>query len=274
MKILEHPKFSRDELADRWWRARMSALMGICGERPLSPAEEKSVQEMSLLRAVPGPSRDLVLRAVFDKSRKLGLSAVKFLGVTFEIGDVAEVLPNMGVPCFAGSWRSHHSARVLERKGCTSLEPLGAFGCDYWREALDGLVVGLGENERLARHQSCGHGDPECLDVLFTEDFSVPRVVVGEGARPSPQSKFGQIPQAMMKGLEPIVERFNEMKIHLLLDGLSEGVLFYRLEADEGVLCGAGGRFLHESLAREVLKRFPRLTLRDVAPLAVYGGAT
>ncbi len=215
--------------------------------------------------------RDAVLRAVFEASRKLGLSAARFLGVSWEITDLAEVLSGLVVPCVGGAWREHNGARVLERNGCDLPKALGSLGCDYWREALDGLVMGVGENERLSRHQSAGHGDDGCLDVLFVEGFVVPRVTsfvseVSSGAR------FGPLPVGLVEGLHEVRTRFESMKIRLRLEGVSEGVLYYQLEAEEGVLCGAGGKLLHDSFARAVARVNSALTPKDIAPIAVYGG--
>ncbi len=255
--VLQHPKFDLGEFRDRWERSRLSALASVL--------QKSSLNESALLKEVDSKNQDQVLRAVFENSRKFGLSAAKYLGVAWELSDLIDVLPRLGLPCFAESWRSHNSAQVLERSGCVSLGQHGSFGCDYWREALDGLVMGVGENERLARHRSLGHGDSGCLDVLFTEEYVVPRVVSAESANP----KFGPIPSAMMKNLEPTQKSFESMKVNLLLKGFSEGTLFYQLDAQEGVLCGAGGKLMHESFAQDVAQMDPSLKIQDVSPIAV-----
>jgi hypothetical protein len=89
--------------------------------------------------------------------------------------------------------------------------------------------------------------------------------------------KYGPLPEVLMTALVPVQERFRKLKINLVLEGLSEGILYYRLDADEGVLCGAGGKMLHESFLKELenIKSQNNLKLiaRDCAPLAVYGGS-
>ena len=283
LQVANHTNFDMVEFRDRWERARLSALKsvlraaesadeGCCG----CACSERNLDERQMLHEIPEEPQDDVLRRVFENSRAVGLSVVRHLGVTWEISDLAEVLPHMGSPCFAGLWRKHNDAYVLERTGCGELAKLGSFGCDYWREPLDGLITGVGENERLSRHESRGHGDGRCIDVIFEEVFTMPRVVAAEAGRhDAPRSlKFGAVPDEIAHGLEPLRSRFQAMKVRVVFEGVSEGTLYYRLDAEEGVLCGAGGKFLHDSLTDEVTRLFPRLRLKDTAPLAVYGGAS
>lgn len=275
MKITDHNQFNLSEFSERWRKARVSSLVATLGNRGIENRDEGM-----LLRQISTEDREHALKTVFDYSRKLGSSAARFLGMTLEINDLAEILPSMGVSCFKNNWRPNKAAQVLERGACESLKSSGSFGCDYWREALDGLVMGIGENERLARHRSVGHGDSECVDVLFTEEFAVPRVVSegqskGQTASDIRQSeKYGPVPVEITESLSNVRKRFESMKIKLHLDGLSEGVLYYRLEAEEGVLCGAGGKLMHDSFLREMSARYPTLATRDSSPLAVYGGST
>lgn len=277
VKIINHPQFDIKDFSHRWEKARISALKAALKNWALDNSIElQSLNESQLLSLVIPENRESILRAVFDSSRKFGMNASRFFKMSFEILDLAEVLQELSIPCFQGKWRNHNAAYVLERKGCEMLASFGALGCDYWRESLDGLVVGVGEDERLARHRSQGHGDTECVDVLFTENYTPPRVIGAEtAASPKPKSsKYGPVPTALVSALDPIRQRFQQMKIQLALEGVSEGTLYYRLDADEGVLCGAGGKLLHDSLIREVATHFPELLVQDCSPLAVYGGST
>jgi hypothetical protein len=278
LNLFEHERFSLNDLSSRWKKARISAIK----KSQTFDQDQFNIQnESELLLKVTSENKDLVLRAVYDHSRLLGLSLVKHLGLTLEITDIAQLLPQMDSPCFSAVWRPHHEAQVLERKACRDLAVLGNFACDYWREAVDGLVVGVGENERFTRHRSVGHGDEDCCDVLFEEKFTPPRVVTAEentsSSKLSKSLKYGPLPEVLMTALVPVQERFRKLKINLVLEGLSEGILYYRLDADEGVLCGAGGKMLHESFLKELenIKSQNNLKLiaRDCAPLAVYGGS-
>ena len=55
-------------------------------------------------------------------------------------------------------------ALKLERAGCP-VAAHGAAACDYWREAISGLVLGM-SGLLHGRHASLGHKDPSCVDVF------------------------------------------------------------------------------------------------------------
>lgn len=268
LSVCEQTKFDPQDFCSRWNKARISSL------RSVLPAENDTTDEGALLALVPEEQRPAALTKVFDCSRQLGISVSRYLGMTFEMADFSELLQQAGISCWSGRWRAHNQALVLERSGCEWGTKLGSFGCDYWREALDGLVTGAGETERLARHRSRGHGDSQCVDVLFTEEYSLPRIVKADGASVPARQKFGTVPDEMIQALKPLLSRFESMNVQVLLEGLSEGALYYRLETAEGVLCGAGGKLLHESFCKELSTRLPFVTAKDSSPLAVYGGST
>ncbi len=278
IRVCEHPEFNAKDFGLRWQKARLSALQSLLIEKGKSEAigdKSLAARELDLLSKVPKALQDQALRKVFDYSRQLGVSVSRFLGLSLETSDLSEILASTQIPCFQRQWRSHNEALVLERKGCVSLSALKSFGCDYWREALDGLIMGAGDTERLARHRSLGHGDQECVDVLFAENYSVPRVVSRERSSKSTSlKKYGPVPSELTQELEEISKRFEKMRVCLHIDGFSEGALYYRLETDEGVLCGAGGKLLHDSFCKELAKKFPEILAKDSSPLAVYGGST
>lgn len=260
-RVLSDERFSPDDFQRRWLAARIAALRSVTGE---AAADVEAADEIGLLSRVPDAERDTVLRRVFDNSRKLGISVVRFLGLSWEVTDIAEVLGRCPTPCLGGRWSRTRTATVLERAGCEPVKAVGSFYCDYWREAVDGLVMGVGETERFARHASAGHGDPSCVDVFFDDSLD------HAGARP----RHGMVPEKILLGLSGIKTRLERMKATLTFEGLSEGVLYYRLESSEGPLCGASGRLLHESITREAKNLFPGLLLKDASPLAVYGEGT
>lgn len=266
VSIVKDPRFDLEGFLGRWKMARISALQSLGA---VGPVEE------TLLVQLNDFDRGELLRRVFDQSRKFGLSAAKYFGLTFEITDLAEILQKSKMVCLGGGWEPHKAAFVLKRPGCAFFKVWGALGCDYWREVLDGLVMGVGENERIARHRSLGHGDSECVDILFTEEFTVPRVVRTEPDAPgASRPKYGPIESEVLERFEPVFTRFKQMKIQLVLEGVSEGTLYYRLDPEKGVLCGAGGKLMHETFLRDTKKLFPDLNVLDAAPLAVYGGST
>jgi len=274
VSILQDERFNLDDFLSRWKRARSFGLRSLLAETDLLA----QLDEEELFALVREIDPQLVLRAVFDQSRKFGLSASRYLGLTFEISDLADILAQSTLPCIGGRWKKHNAAYVRERSGCATFKTFGSLSCDYWREALDGLIMGVGENERFTRHRSVGHGDSECLDILFTEEFIVPRVVSQEesvhSTQPPRSQKYGKISNQMTAAFTPVVAKFKKNNINLVLAGLSEGILYYRMDSEKGVLCGAAGKLMHDNFLRDTQKIYPSLKCIDVAPLAVYGGPT
>lgn len=274
MQISEHILFNQNDLKEKWQKARLAAIKNVAMSTDL--VLDYSLDESSLLARIDESQRDLLLRQVFDNSRKLGLSLVKYLGMTWEVSDLIEILPHLELPCFAGSWYLHNDAYILQRAGCVSLQTAGRFGCDYWREALDGFVMGVGDAERLARHRSKGHGDDECFDILFSEIYTIAPMATQPLVSTTEQKskKFGPIPIDLDASLAKIVAYFLSMKIHLKLEGYSEGILYYQLHAEEGATCGARGNVLESILKDEISKISENIKIQDVSPLAVYGGSS
>lgn len=252
MRLGELTGFDLEDFQRRWSAARVSALRTALGP-------EASGNEAALIAAAATANPELALRAVFDASRALGRSAAKHHGVTLELNDFALLFAGSAGPCFRGEWTSTGPALRLQRNGCAASH--GGFLCDFWREAADGLVMGAGDDARLARHQSAGHGDPGCVDVLF-DDGPVKK-----------EARFSPVPEHVRERLSPVVRLFEQLGAALHFEGINEGVLHYRLESKDP-LCGATGKTARERLAGEVARRFPGLQLQDTSPLAVYSEGT
>lgn len=254
--IINHEKFSLDNWGYRWERARRSAI-----EKVLGPTDS-GISEAELLSMLPRGTQDEVLRGVFDNSRRLGLSCSKFLGLTWELSDFQEILSLLPNPCVRGAWENRATAKVITRPGCDQVKVTGSVLCDYWREAFDGLVVGLGEDERFSRHQSVGHGDSQCTDVIFVDKIE----------RDAPSPRWRAIPNSHLVDLSGIQRDFQNrfaMKIEFL--GLAEGVLYCKWSSDKNLSCGTSGKILWNYLNEAVQKKMPGVKLQDTSPLAVLG---
>lgn len=261
--VLTQKKFNLIEFLEKWRQARISAIKQNIKVEYISALE--AGYEEYLLNFVAPDNQEKVLRGVFDNSRKLGLSLVKFLGISLELQDIKDILMRSSIPCAIGTWESRPHAQVLKRQGCSSAQKAGPFYCNYWREAFDGFTMGVGEQERYARHKSIPHGDDECLDIYFIDN---PK---------EKDNKWGRVPDHMLSQLSEIQEQFEKnMQTKLILEGLSEGVLYFKLESlnKDNPVCGTGAKLLHESLIKKVKSKFPGLSLMDTSPLAVYGEGT
>jgi len=259
IRILEHPGFDVADFDRRWRLARFSAIGACLGES--APSGWSDLSEPEAISLVPVEKAEHLLTLVFDQCRRLGQGVVRHFGLVWELADLREVLSLSGSACMSGQWRSHQDAIVLERTGCDGVRGAGRLLCDYWREAVDGLVTGTGEEERLARHASVGHGDFTCTDVLYRDT----------AAASSP--RWAPVTHEVSSALKATIEQMARSGLRVELKGIAEGTLFYTLESATGAVCGTGGKLVRETFARAVETRFPGLQSRDITPLAVYGGA-
>lgn len=270
-------RFNVDDFHQRWTRARISSLHQASKDVTQSDLSDSQTANVSLLESdlvdeyffkssevsstEKIKSKDTLLRKIFDNSRLLGMSLSKHLGISFEVQDFQNLLEKSTIPCVQGQWESRESARVLKRSGCNFCTKSGADACDYWREALDGLVMGLGEKERLARHASLRHGDHACIDVFYSETV---------GPRDNLMA-WGPIPEHMTESLTKICDEFkSKMKTSIDLKGLSEGVLYFEFKSSTDNHCG-GTYLLTSALQSKLLKVYPGLLVQEITPRAVLG---
>lgn len=225
---------------------------------PTLSALPADVTDERLLQGVAEDQRDSVLRAVFDNSRQLALSAVRFLGSTWEVSDFRYVLADAS-PCLTGAWTEPSPAiGVLTRNGCEAVRTCGSLACDYWREAIDGLTTGAGATERFARHASVGHRDGACIDVWFDDPSGTPDIA----------TRWAPVPPEVVAGMETVVGEVTRGHAVLTLLGVAEGSLYYRLEAAKGsTVCGSASQIWHRRIATAA--KSMHLTVKDVSPTAV-----
>lgn len=236
-----------EDLGRRWASARLSALAA-------TGIEGKDLPEHERIVAALERDRELCLRLVFDKSRQLGLGFRRFYEVDVPLQNLVRLLPDLGAPCLKGEWEkvdtpAHFRLRrepCRERHAC---ESVGAF----FREATDGLVLGLSSSVHFARHQSKAAGDPSCLDVLFVREAN--------------ELRYGPLPESMQQGLAEAKSLARTFDSNALVDflGVSEGVLFYAVKTGNF----EPGVRIKPSLERALLRRFPNMSFVDVTPKEV-----
>lgn len=236
-----------EDLANRFRFARRSALLSVC-------PESKALDEGELLGLALERDSAAIHKRVFENSLKLGWGFTRFYGHEIQLGDLPSVLGQLQVPCAMGAWSAPRDGALRwEREGCG---PNGARKavCDYWREALDGLVLGLGGGTHHARHASRGAGGSACVDVLFVD--------------PESPLRYGPIPAEMRPALDRVValaKSFDSQR-ELEFVGLSEDVLFFRESA-----AVEGGVSVRSFVERAVQRRYPQLHLMDTSPRPVLG---
>ncbi len=267
VSLAEDKRFSRDEFLKRWAAARRSALIRVLAERDhesVDPEISASFSEDKLWEQLHATDQDAALKQVFLHSRKLGQSAVQHYQLQWELSDLHQVLKGSYIPCTMGQWKKNEQAWVATQTYCSAPRIYGNFICNYWREAIDGLIMGVGENERIARHSSMGHGDEICLDVYFED---APTKEPG-GLR------WGAIPDNMVSPLEDIKEWLSSQGVTLHWHGYAENTIFYSMSLPDKPICGSTAAIWHNRLYKKVHTEFPDVRMQDAAPLAVYAEGT
>lgn len=264
--------FEYVEFSKRWLRARVSAASlgeaydGIDDTSDSVGSASEWSKEIKLVSEIPLNMFDFALRDVFDKSRQLAISASRHYKVRLELADFQDLLRLSGIPCAAGEWTSRAQARVVARSGCAHGLSKNTRMCDWYREAIDGVVVGLGETERFVRHQSEAYGDEGCLDILFDDSPQLPQS----------ELLYGPIPAPFEPQLGVAISHYKTRGFQLEWKGYRAGTVFYTLTGTDltEALCQSRGRIAHNDLKEYVRNIFPTLRIQDASPLAVYAEGT
>lgn len=198
-----------------------------------------------------------ILRLVFDHSRKLGASLARYSARVWSVFEITELLRDTRLACLTGSWRRETGGALsLVRSGCPT--GAGRFACAYWREAVDGLVMGVGGEARFARHRSLGAGNDGCHDVFYDQRLT--------------EYRLGQVPLEIESILLPVCRRLAESGVNLEMHGYAESTLYYRLAGKDIAPCGTGRQLLLNAFYRKANAHFPGVKLVDSSPRAVMGG--
>ncbi len=250
--------FNFYDFHERWMLARKTSILSVVSISN-SESDLSALDEEALLTLVSESDRSGVLRAVFDNSRKLGISLRRYLNRPLRIDEVEYLLSHGSLACVAGHWKNGS----LTRPGCNFGKTIGSFYCLYIKDAVDGFVCGATLDIRHTRFQSLPSGDSLCEDVLLFENEY----------RHNP---FGRLPEYLKPLLTAIESKVNEnYGVNLKWCGLSEGVLHIQIWPGKTVACGASKRLLVSELQRQVSAVYPRLHIRDATPAGVLkeGGA-
>lgn len=189
-------------------------------------------------------------RTLFENGVRLGEGFRRMEKRAVSMAELPAVLSALESPCLKGQWQTAGpGAWRLERSPC----PARQWSCDAWREAIDGLVLGLTGGARHTRTSSAGHGQATCVDLVY-EDAESPL-------------RYGELGDELIPTLESVqkfVRNFRGADVRFL--GVSEGVLLYQLDTS--------GCDEHRAPARELLeqllnKKLPHLQVRELSPRAV-----
>lgn len=268
---MEMEEVSRD-LARRFRRARRAALEATLGSRADDDRDARELSavdvpagdrvegsrapwsETAPLERVSDEDAERALRAVYDYSRALGQSFRRYYRVDLPLRDLARILPRLGMPCAGGAFRLEDGPICRRVSAGCEPPPPGARACDYFREALAGLVAGISSGVFYARHESRGRGGDTCVDVLY--------------AHPQSPARFGPLPDDVRALLADVCRsaRLFDSTVHIEGLGVAEKTLYYTASRS-----GApGDPALKNRVERAVAREFPDLEPREASPTYVF----
>ncbi len=237
------------DLALRFGRARRAALEAVTGA--LATADGDEAWQVRLATSV---AKEALLRRVYDHALTLGRGFVRYHGGT---PVSAEALPALlgalDCPCVGGDWTATDGGLVHERPGCEH----GVGGpalCDYWREAIGGLVHGLTDGVLHARHASVGRGQSSCRDALYDE--------------PEGPLRYGPVPASTLAAVDAakVAAHLLAPDVRVRVFGVLEDELCVGLEQNG---CDPDADAQRQHVLSLFHRYLPGLTLRDVSPRAV-----
>jgi hypothetical protein len=233
----------------RWRAARVAALRQV---RP-SASTSSSDDESALLQQLHPEQQEEALKAVYYNARKLGRSTLRYFSLLWDEHDVRDVLSVAEVPCLQGQWTTEGQHFAVERGGCDIVRQCGAFACEYWTEAIDGLLMGLGDQVRHHRRRSVGYGDELCRDVF--------------SARTQHEPAYGPLPEHLTNFFHNLEQRFAPNHFQVQFVGYAAGVVYYTA-ATRG--SGCTQKIWRTMLQNAVAKTHPTLRLHDISPTSVF----
>lgn len=252
MRSDPHPRTALDptDLSARWSRARNGAL-----GKGLPDCETESDEARALVAVEPG-ARAAVAEALFRNSWRLGRSAAACRGPIRGVDAMAGFLSLLdGPPCLAGTWSKAVGIATLRRGGCAANPVFEPFLCDAWREAIDGLVCGLGDDVRFVRRSSRGHGGELCEDLLHAAE-----------AR---DHAWGPPPPKLASALARVADGLAERGVAVRFLGVAENRIGYVVDAAALPDCGPAGGVVRALIENHLHHQLPGLELADSSPRPV-----
>ncbi len=200
------------DLNQRLGRALARALGGVEQglEGDLGACFERLAQEEE-------PVYQARLRRAFENAWKLGQSAQLRFGPLLSTQAWASLLERLSsLVCTAGRWSAGpEGSWEIVRSPCPSFEKYGWFACDFYREAADGLVCGMGAGVRFAKLASPTRGGSGCWSRIFS--------------RERPELGWREASCAEREQLDHAIEELSRRGVQLQVLGLLEDRVIYRM---------------------------------------------
>ena len=188
-----------------------------------------------------------LIEKIYDKSRITGQNIAKNRGDTYSTDHIIAFLNKTDIPCLSSNWSLQDNESTYRRFRTSCPNTICSRRCTYWREAVKGLIAGLGENTKFARHRSIGHGDKICVDLIYDGEKS--------------DLKFGPVTDEIEKVADQVREKFADSYVKLILEGFSEGILYYRLTDFDLKLDSLRQNFARDILIETFGQKLPNVAL-------------
>ncbi|MFN8576392.1 MAG: hypothetical protein U0354_06005 [Candidatus Sericytochromatia bacterium] len=235
---------------EKYYRDRLEVLDSFYKSNETNTLNSLSLSE---------EKKEELLRDIFDISRKFGL---KFLSENkldyLDIKQFQEILEVLDIPCLSGVWSSDSDkAFSIKRDKCEYKEK--ALTCLFWREAIDGLTMGLGDSLRYSRHKSRYFSkDKECVDVIYDSNKI--------------NLRWDKVPEDISIKFQPLIEKLNTKQVELNFIGYAEKTIYYKIKDSNENLSGFRRKFLIETIEKFCSEKVPEINLFEISPRAVIEG--
>ena len=211
--------------------------------------------EVSLLKMIKPESEENLLRKVFENSKKFASSAKWYYGAEWEVSDFYEVISKSEMSCFRGRWNSFQEGISLERECCELANKTRPFICHYYKEAMDGLVLGLTDEVIYRRYENCSGRDGICKDVFLYSDAK--------------DLKFAPIPDYLLHELEQVKIKLLEIGVSVDFPGQLEGEIFYQWKVVDKKSCEDLSKKVKQVIEQNI-SQF-EINIKDITPKAIIG---
>lgn len=219
----------------------------------ISPNNEKEL--LSKINLLTEEERESLFRKIFDLSRKTGLEILKEKE-NLNIKETVDIINSLEIPCIKASFEFDEATSSAKSTRETCICNANENSCQYWRESLDGLIMGIGDNERYVRYQSILYGKNDtCVDVIYDSSVS--------------DMRWGEIPFEISIALTPLIEKYQKKDVQIILKGLNEKTLYFQIKDKDSNLSGFRRKYILENFEETFKKKFPNLSIFEISPRAV-----
>ncbi|GIW23081.1 MAG: hypothetical protein KatS3mg068_2088 [Candidatus Sericytochromatia bacterium] len=200
---------------------------------------------------------ELFLKEIFDLGRVIGLEILKEKDKELSLKEILDEIYKLNISCFKGDLKIDNNFIKIERTNCPYTSA-NYFICLYWREFIDGFIMGIGNKERYSRHASIKYGlNNFCTDIIYYNNDQ--------------KYRWSNLPEDVLNFIKLQNKKYSVKNIQIEGVGFNERTLFYKIKDNSSISSFRKG-FIIESFAKEFKKRFPKFNSCEISPRSVIEG--